>query len=401
MSGKYWNLCSKNKVSMKKALIVLALIVLLALVAVFAFVPAQVEQSMNRVLNAPPYAASDRAKALHQQLFVADLHADSLLWNRNLLERSARGHVDVPRLIEGNVALQSFTIVSKTPRRMNIEANDDSTDNVTLLSVVEMWPPRTWTSLKERALWQAQKLHEYAANSNGKFTLIQSKSDLESYVARRQKEQGITAGFLGIEGAQVLEGKADNVDAMFDAGFRMMAPTHFFDNEIGGSAHGVNKGGLTAVGKEVIQRMEAKKMLVDIAHASSATIDDVLALATRPVMVSHTGVKGTCNNNRNLSDDQLRRIAKTGGVIGIGHWDTAVCGTDAKAIARAIRHAANIAGVDHIGLGSDFDGAVTVPFDTTGLVQITDALLGEGFSEDEIKKIMGGNVLRVLRENLP
>jgi microsomal dipeptidase-like Zn-dependent dipeptidase len=386
---------------MKKALIVLALLVLLALVAVFAFVPAQVEQSMNRVLNAPPYAASDRAKALHQQLFVGDLHADSLLWNRNLLERSARGHVDVPRLIEGNVALQSFTIVSKTPRGQNIEANDASTDNITLLSVVELWPPRTWTSLKERALWQAAKLHEYAANSNGKLTLIKTKSDLESYVARRQKEQGITAGFLGIEGAQVLEGKADNVDAMFDAGFRMMAPTHFFDNEIGGSAHGVNKGGLTAVGKEVIQRMEAKKMLVDIAHASAATIDDVLALATRPVMVSHTGVKGTCNNNRNLSDEQLVRIAKTGGVIGIGHWDTAVCGTDAKAIAKAIRHAVTIAGVDHIGLGSDFDGAVTVPFDTTGLVQITDALLGEGFSEDEIKKIMGGNVLRVLRENLP
>ena len=142
-------------------------------------------------------------------------------------------------------------------------------------------------------------------------------------------------------------------------------------------------------------------MLVDIAHASSATIDDVLAMATRPVMVSHTGVKGTCNNNRNLSDDQLRRIAKTGGVIGIGHWDTAVCGTDAKAIAKAMRHAVNIAGADHIGLGSDFDGAVTVPFDTTGLVQITDALLGEGFNEDEIKKIMGGNVLRVLREHLP
>ncbi len=386
---------------MKKALIVIALLILLALIAVFAFVPAQVERGMNRVLNAPPYAASDQAKALHQQLFVADLHADSLLWNRNLLERSARGQVDVPRLIEGNVALQAFTIVSKTPRGQNIEANDASTDNITLLSVIGLWPVRTWTSLKERALYQAQKLHEYAANSNGKLTLIKTKSDLETYVARRQKEQGITAGFLGIEGAQVLEGKADNVDAMFDAGFRMMAPTHFFDNEIGGSAHGVNKGGLTAVGKDVIKRMEAKKMLVDIAHASSATIDDVLAMATRPVLVSHTGVKGTCNNTRNLSDDQLRRIAKTGGVIGIGYWDTAVCGTDAKAIAKAIRYAVNIAGADHIGLGSDFDGAVTVPFHTTGLVQITDALLAEGFSAEDIKKIMGGNVLRVLRAHLP
>ncbi len=386
---------------MKRNFPALAFILLLVLIGVFAFVPARVEKSMNRVLNAPPYEATDRAKALHQQLFVADLHADSLLWNRNLLERSGRGHVDVPRLIEGNVALQAFTIVSKTPRNMNIEANDDSTDNVTLLSVLELWPIGTWTSLKERALFQARKLHEYAVSSNGKLTLIKTKSELDAYIARRQKEPGITAGFLGIEGAQVLEGRAENVDAMFDAGFRMMAPTHFFDNEIGGSAHGVKKGGLTALGKEVIQRMEAKRMLVDLAHASPATIDDVLAMATRPVLVSHTGVKGTCNNTRNLSDDQLQRIAKTGGVIGIGHWDTAVCGTDAKAIAKAIRYAVNIAGINHIGLGSDFDGAVTVPFDTTGLVQITDALLSEGFGEEDIRKIMGGNVLRVLRENLP
>ncbi|MFN7929186.1 MAG: dipeptidase [Blastocatellia bacterium] len=386
---------------MKKALLILASLIVLILVGVFAFVPAQIEKSLNRVLHSPPYAASEKAKVLHQQLFVADLHADSLLWNRNLLERSVRGHVDVPRLIEGNVALQSFTIVSKTPRGQNIEANDDSTDNITLLSVLELWPMRAWTSLKERALFQARKLHEYAANSGGKLTLIKTKSDLETYVARRQKEQGITAGFLGIEGAQVLEGKLENVDVMFDAGFRMMAPTHFYDNDIGGSAHGVKKGGLTALGKEVIKRMEARKMLVDIAHAAPATIDDVLAIATRPVIVSHTGVKGTCNNTRNLSDDHLQRIAKTGGVIGIGYWETAVCGTDAKAVAKAIRYAVTVAGIDHIGLGSDFDGAVTEPFDTTGLVQVTEALLGEGFSTDDIKKIMGGNVLRVLREALP
>ena len=88
-------------------------------------------------------------------------------------------------------------------------------------------------------------------------------------------------------------------------------------------------------------------------------------------------------------------------MIGIGYWDTAVCGTDAKAIARAIRYTANLVGVDHVGLGSDFDGAVVTPFDTTGLVQITEALLAEGFSDDEIGKIMGRNVLRVLIQNLP
>jgi microsomal dipeptidase-like Zn-dependent dipeptidase len=147
--------------------------------------------------------------------------------------------------------------------------------------------------------------------------------------------------------------------------------------------------------------MEAKKMTVDLAHASAKTIDDVLAIATRPVVVSHTGVKGTCDNQRNLSDEQLKGIARTGGVIGIGYWETAVCGKDAKAIAQAIRYTANLVGVEHVGLGSDFDGAIAAPFDTTGLVQITDALIAEGFSDDEIGKIMGRNALRVLIQNLP
>jgi len=151
----------------------------------------------------------------------------------------------------------------------------------------------------------------------------------------------------------------------------------------------------------MIKRMEAKRMIVDVAHASAAVIDDVLAMATRPVLVSHSGVKGTCDNQRNLSDEQLKGIAGTGGVIGIGYWETAVCGTDAKAIAKAIRYTANLVGVDHVGLGSDFDGAVVTPFDTTGLVQITDALLAEGFNDDEIGRIMGRNVLRVLIQNLP
>jgi microsomal dipeptidase-like Zn-dependent dipeptidase len=130
-------------------------------------------------------------------------------------------------------------------------------------------------------------------------------------------------------------------------------------------------------------------------------ISDVLEISTKPVVVSHTGVKGTCDNARNLSDEQLKGIAKTGGLIGIGYWETAVCGRDAKAIARAIRYTANVAGVDHVALGSDFDGAVAEPFDTTGLALITEALIGEGFTDDEIKLIMGGNAIRVLLVSLP
>jgi microsomal dipeptidase-like Zn-dependent dipeptidase len=147
--------------------------------------------------------------------------------------------------------------------------------------------------------------------------------------------------------------------------------------------------------------MEAKKMLIDLAHSSPATLHDVTAMATRPVIVSHTGVKGTCNNPRNLSDDELRAVARTGGVIGIGLWDTATCGVDASATARAIRYAVNVVGIDHVALGSDFDGAVTTPFDSSGWPLVTDALLQEGFSEKEIRQIMGENAVRVLMQTLP
>lgn len=391
----------QGKTRLKRALAAACVIVLLALAAFFFLVPAQVEKRMNVTLNPPPYAASERATQLHRRLLVADLHADSLLWDRDLLERGSRGHVDIPRLIEGNVALQAFTIVTKTPRGMNIESNDDTSDNITLLAIAERWPIAAWGSLKERALYQARKLQDVAARSGGKFTLIRTSADLSGYLDRRAQEPAITAGFLGVEGAHALDGDLASIDALFDAGIRMMAPTHFFDNDIGGSAHGVGKVGLSEKGREMIRRMEARRMIVDVAHASPKTIDDVLAIATRPVVVSHTGVKGTCDNSRNLSDEHLRGIANTGGVIGVGYWDTAVCGTDARAIARAIRYTADLVGVEHVALGSDYDGAIPAPFDTTGVVQITDALIEEGFSETEIGLIMGGNVLRLLIQNLP
>ena len=121
----------------------------------------------------------------------------------------------------------------------------------------------------------------------------------------------------------------------------------------------------------------------------------------RPVVASHTGVRGVCDNARNLSDAHVRGIADTGGVLGIGFWPTACGGDDAASIARSIRYAVDLAGVEHVGLGSDFDGAVPVPFDATGLVQVTDALLDAGLDDQAVAKVMGGNVRRLLAENLP
>lgn len=386
---------------MRKFLLGVAVLLVLALGVFFFVLPGYVEGSMNKVLSPPPYQASPEAVALHKTLTVADLHADSLLWGRDLLERGSRGQVDVPRLIEGNVAVQVFAVVSKTPRGQNIENNTGETDNITLLALGQRWPWKAIRSLKERALYQAARLHEMAAASGGKLVIVKSRADLEAFLERRKSEPGIVAGVLALEGAQVLEGDPANVDALFDAGYRMMSPSHFFDSEMSGSAHGVEKGGLTEEGLDMLQRMEEKRMIVDIAHASSATIDDILETATRPIVVSHTGVKGTCDNNRNLSEDQLRRIGEKGGLIGIGFWDTATCGVTPKEIAAAQRYATGIAGVDNIALGSDFDGAVATPFDTTGLVQVTDALLASGMTPADVGKVMGGNEIRFLLENLP
>jgi microsomal dipeptidase-like Zn-dependent dipeptidase len=381
-----------------------AVLLLLAVVGVLAFftvAPVVAEWLFNGTRVRGPYHASERGRALHARLLVADMHADTLLWDRDVLARSARGHVDVPRLAEGGVALQFFTVVSHTPYSPKYDSNPEGLDGITAIAVAERWPLRSVRSLRERALYQARKLRDAAGRSGGSLTIIKTAGDLARFVERRGGDPKLVAGLLGAEGAYPLEGDVNNVDVLFDAGFRMMAPTHFYDNEWGGSAHGVNKTGLTEKGREMVRRMEARGMLVDLAHASAATIDDVVAVATRPIVVSHTGVKATCDNNRNLSDEQLRQIASKGGVIGIGYWDSATCGADARAVARAIRHAADVVGFEHVALGSDFDGSVTVPFDTTGVVLVTDALLEEGFTDEEVAAIMGGNVFRLLAETLP
>jgi membrane dipeptidase len=385
----------------KKVYIVLGAILLVALGFFFFFLPGYVGRRMNATRGEQPYAASERAKALHKTLLVADLHADTLMWDRDLLKRGDWGHVDLPRLVEGNVAAQSFTVVTKTPRGMNIESNSGDTDNITLLALAERWPVTSWINLTERALYQARRLHEASARSNGKLVILRTAQDVTNFLERRKTDTEIVAGFLGLEGAHALEGDVNNLDRLYDAGFRMIGLAHFFDNEMAGSAHGVKKYGLTDKGRELVWRMEEKRVFIDLAHASPDTINDVLRIAAQPVIVSHTGVKATCDNTRNLSDDQLKAIANNGGIVGIGFWDTAVCGRDAAAIAKAIRHAANIMGVDHVALGSDYDGAIEAPFDATGIVQITDALLREGFDEDEIRKIMGENVIRTLQLYLP
>ena len=176
-----------------KFLLTAALVLLVVLLAAWFFLPGIVERRFNLVLVKPPYKASPEAQALHKQLLVADLHADSLFWGRNLLHRSSTGHVDLPRLAEANVGIQAFTVVTTAPRNLNINQNSDSTDLVRYIAMAEMWPPHTWNSPKQRALYQAQRLQKFAAQSDRSLVILKSRSELEAFLTWRQP--GTVAGF--------------------------------------------------------------------------------------------------------------------------------------------------------------------------------------------------------------
>ena len=378
----------------------LGTVVVLALIAFFG-VGAVVERFLNRLEPVPLPVVSDVARALHATSLVADMHADSLLTGRDLVRRSRVGHVDLPRLQEGGVGLQFFTAATVVPFGLNIERNEsDAFDLLTLLGMAQL-SPFAWRGPLGRAELQADRLEGAMTRSRGALVPVRSRADLEALLARRAQGGGPIGALLGIEGAHALEGDVANLDVVFARGFRMIGLTHFFDNEFAGSAHGAQKAGLTEKGRELVRRMQERGVLVDLAHVSPAAVDDVLAMATQPTVVSHGGVAGTCANARTLSDAQVRGIAAGGGVIGIGYWETAICGREPRHVVAAMRHVIGLVGDDHVGLGSDYDGATTVGFDTSQLAALTQQMLSEGLSEVSIRKILGGNVVRVLRAVLP
>ena len=385
----------------KIVLMVLAIVAVGGIIGVFTLGPRLVEESVNSFVSAQAPSVATEVESLHERLFIADLHADSLLWGRNLLERADYGHVDVPRLIEANVALQVFSVFTKVPRARSYDRTEADSDLVTWFTLIQRWPLASWSSLTERALYQARQLADAAERSGGRLTLIRSVADLKRHLQRRDRDSNVTAGILAIEGLHAIEANLENLDALYRAGYRMMGLTHHFDNAVAGSAHGVEKGGLTELGEQAVARMEALSIIVDLAHASPQAIEETLDIATRPVVVSHTGVAATCPGPRNLTDQQVQRIAETGGVIGIGYFEAAICGLEPDDFAKAVRHIVDLVGIDHVGLGSDFDGAVHTKFDVTGLPFITESLLEAGFTDQEIEQIMGGNVLRLLDELLP
>lgn len=381
---------------------IFVLLALTGLVIFLTVAPRLVDESQNVVLPHQVYSVSEPANQLHKTLLIGDWHADSLLWNRDLDKETSYGHLDIPRMQRGNIGLQMFTTVTKSPMGLNNISNQaDAVDSITLLAIAQRWPISTWSSLTERALYQGQKLHELIARESDHLMLITSQSELQQFVQRRTINSNFIGALLGTEGSHALEDDLDNIQRLFDKGFRMMSLQHFFDNKLGGSLHGISGGGLTVFGREAVVKMTELGIMLDVSHSSEKVVSEVLALTDRPLLVSHTGFQGHCLSPRNISDSLMRDIAEQEGLIAVGYWDSAVCGTSPATVAQAIIYGINLVGDDHVALGSDFDGTVTTAFDGGELQAVTHELLKAGLTETQIRKVMGVNMLGYLQRNLP
>ncbi|MEM1379463.1 MAG: membrane dipeptidase [Pseudomonadota bacterium] len=402
----------------------------LGLAGFLAFAPPYFDNKMNAVVAHDPYAVSAEARALHATIPVADLHADSLLWNRDLLKENNRGHVDLARMREGGMFLQVFTAVTASPAGQNYTQNDaDAPDRITTLAKAQRWPMRTWNSRVERALYQAEKMEGFAAEDD-LFVIAEDRIILDELVLLRRyqqrfaeldgdperwaKEMGplasieasyletpVVVAILGIEGLHALDGDLANIDRLYDAGYRLMGLHHFFDNKLGGSLHGTSGAGLSDFGRQAVAMMRERDIIIDVAHSSEQTARDVLAMDAGPVVISHTGFNGHCESPRNISDALMAEIAADGGLIGVGFWSDVVCDASPAGIADAIIYGIENFGVDHIALGSDFDGTVTTALDASEMAALTQALMDRGVPDEDIRKVMGGNTVRFFMENLP
>ena len=325
------------------------------------------------------------ARAIHDLYPAIDLHADTLMWSRwlgyDLHSRheaplpwaALGGHVDLPRLTEGGIGAQFFSLVSlPIGQRTGLAAVIDQ---------------------------QIDELEASIAADPLRITKVRTAAEIEAARAR-----GAVGALLGIEGAHALEGEIARLDHFARRGVRYLGLTHFSANEAAFPAYGrgrCNDRGLTHFGHDVVRRCEELGVVVDLAHINRRGFHDACAMATRPPIVSHTGVLGAYEHWRNIDDDQLRAVADKGGCVGVIFCPRFLGGDGLAPVVKHLRHILAVCGEDAPALGSDWDGFI-VPTrelcDAAHLPLLTDALLEAGIAEAVIGKILRGNVMRVLGE---
>ncbi|NOU33070.1 MAG: dipeptidase [Polyangiaceae bacterium] len=330
---------------------------------------------------------SEEAKAIHKSHPAIDLHADTLMWSRwlgyDLHQRhtpplplgALGGHVDLPRMRDGGMGAQFFGLVSLPMHRRAAG----------LARVIDE---------------QIDALEENIARRPGALHLVRTQEEIDACNA-----SGAQAALLGIEGAHALEGSLERLEGFARRGVRYLGLLHFSDNEVGYPAYGRGQrdhDGLTPFGYDLVRKCESLGVIVDLAHINRRGFLDACTVATRPVMVTHTGVLGVYEHWRNIDDAQLRAVADTGGCIGVIFCPRFLGGDGLDPVVAHLKHILDVAGEDAPALGSDWDGFI-VPTkdlqDPRGLPLLTDAMLKAGFSERAIGKILRGNVLRVVHDN--
>ena len=374
------------------------------------------------LVASPADSVSPRARKLHFSSLVVDTHDDTTqrFFSRDfdLGKRNATGHLDIPRMREGGLSAIFFSIWI---------------DGRTL------GPPAI-----QQALDQIDAVRENVRKFSNDLAFTPTADEV-----RRAHAKGKIAVLMGVEGGHMLGNDLRMVRIYRDLGVRYMTLSHFYNDEWADSS--TDKpvhNGLTDSGKEIVREMNRQGMLVDISHVSDKTFYDALAVSRAPMIASHSSCRALCDHPRNMTDDMIKALAAKGGVIQINYEKSFLdqayrdarekqsggvvavfdqmkkeCGNDQNCLEQRmteqekqataegklphvswtriidhIDHAVKLVGADHVGLGSDFDGA-SMPDgmdDVTHLPQITDALLRKNYSEADIRKILGENTLRVL-----
>jgi len=331
---------------------------------------------------------------------------------RSFLERSELGHLDLPRAREGGLVGGFFAIFTSSPKYERVVGELLGPDgkvvpggwSIQLPAKLQRRIATSWT------LSVMSDLFRLEAESEGEIEVVRTVADLRRCIA-----EGTFAVILHIEGAESIDENLEALDVFYEAGLRSLGPVWSRPTIFG---HGVpfdfprspdTGPGLTSVGHRLVERCNELGILIDLSHLNEKGFWDVSGLSSAPLVATHSAAWALSQTPRNLTDEQLAAVGKSGGVVGINHatgflrWDGDGSGKVATPLTEIVRHAryvADLIGIDHIALGSDFDGA-TIPDDmgdVTGLPRLIEAFRSAGFEEKEIEQVAYRNWLRVLEE---
>ncbi|MBL8695547.1 MAG: membrane dipeptidase [Planctomycetes bacterium] len=322
---------------------------------------------------------------------LADAHADSLLWNRDLSKACTAGHADIPRLLEGGIRAQAFTIATWGLPVI---------DGMGLLAHWCGWPRSARRSPRARALWQIEQIHRAVERSAGQASIVRTRADLDLCVSQNR-----LGAILGIEGAQCLEGDLNSLRELHALGVRFLGPAHLIPNEFASCSYWIYKDrGISGLGRELLAEMSQIGMGLDVAHASPRALDEMVTSPVNATFCSHTGVRAVTDLWRNLRDEQLRSLARKGGVAAVILAREYLGGAGIERPAAHVRHAVETVGAEYVAIGSDFDGFVRLPRemrDARDFRLLAPALRRAGLGREAVRAVLGGNLLRFWRRMLP